>query len=479
MNLFKYYSKLSLPARAGIWFLVCSFLQKGISALTTPIFTRILSTSEYGRVSVYYSWQDIFFIFITFGLSSTVYSRGLIKYEEDKDSYTQSMVSLTMFISVIAFCLYMLFHTFINRITGLSLYSTTLIYVYSFFSSVIEFWSQKKRVDYVYRPFVIVTILLTLIKPAVAICCIYFLELDSVFIRITSDAVLMFLFGIPILLFLFKTTGSNISYEVWKESLLFVIPLIPHYLSQRILNQSDRIMISRMSGDSEAGIYSLAYSVGMLLMLINTAVDSTLSPWIFRKLKEKSYEAIRKMNNHFVLLFALCTICFTLITPELVKIFASEEYSEAINIVPIISISSYFIFLYVQFIYMEYFVGKTQYIAIVTVLSALINFGANLIFIQKYGYYAAAYTTLVCYILYAIGHYCIMKYICRSCLQIKAIYDGKKILLISGIVLLMVPIALFLYRRVILRIVILSVYIAILFLYVIYMFNAFGMEKNR
>ena len=34
----------------SFWFLICSFLQKGISSITTPIFTRLLTTEEYGAV---------------------------------------------------------------------------------------------------------------------------------------------------------------------------------------------------------------------------------------------------------------------------------------------------------------------------------------------------------------------------------------------------------------------------------------------
>ena len=49
----KIYKNMSLPAKASIWYMLCSVLQKGISVITTPIFTRILSTEQYGLVSIY------------------------------------------------------------------------------------------------------------------------------------------------------------------------------------------------------------------------------------------------------------------------------------------------------------------------------------------------------------------------------------------------------------------------------------------
>lgn len=40
-------------AKASIVFAMSSFIIKGISFVTTPIFTRILETSEYGIVTTY------------------------------------------------------------------------------------------------------------------------------------------------------------------------------------------------------------------------------------------------------------------------------------------------------------------------------------------------------------------------------------------------------------------------------------------
>ena len=47
------------PVKASIWFLICSFFQKGISTITTPIFTRIMTTAEYGHYNVFMSWMNI------------------------------------------------------------------------------------------------------------------------------------------------------------------------------------------------------------------------------------------------------------------------------------------------------------------------------------------------------------------------------------------------------------------------------------
>ena len=67
------YNSIPIQVKASIWFLICSFLQKGISMLTTPIFTRILSTSEYGQYNVFNSWLGIVTVFVSMSLSGGVF----------------------------------------------------------------------------------------------------------------------------------------------------------------------------------------------------------------------------------------------------------------------------------------------------------------------------------------------------------------------------------------------------------------------
>ena len=55
MNITSKYRSLSIQARAALWFTICSFLQNGISFITVPIFTRLMSTEEYGTYTVYLS----------------------------------------------------------------------------------------------------------------------------------------------------------------------------------------------------------------------------------------------------------------------------------------------------------------------------------------------------------------------------------------------------------------------------------------
>ena len=223
------------------------------------------------------------------------------------------------------------------------------------------------------------------------------------------------------------------SLELWKYALKLVIPLIPHYLSQMILNSSDRIMISRIVGDREAGIYSLAYSISLIMTMFNTSLLSTIEPWIYQRIREREVDKIKRVAYPSFVLIAMVNLLLIVFAPEIIGIFAPNEYYEAIWVIPPIAMSVFFMFAYSFFAMFEFYFEQTKYITIATFTGALVNIITNYIFIQKFGYIAAGYTTLMCYIIYAVLHFLFMKKICKEKLDGIKVYDLR---VISGITVL-------------------------------------------
>ena len=77
------YIGMSAPVKAAFWFTVCSFLQRGVSMITTPVFTRLLSTEEYGLYSTYLSWESVLLIVVTLCLYKAIMNL-YIKYEDQE-----------------------------------------------------------------------------------------------------------------------------------------------------------------------------------------------------------------------------------------------------------------------------------------------------------------------------------------------------------------------------------------------------------
>ena len=214
---------------------------------------------------------------------------------------------------------------------------------------------------------------------------------------------------------------------------MFNLPLVPHYLSMSVLSGADRIMIRNMVAAREAGIYNLAYNISLIMTMFNTALMQTIEPWLYIKIKQKRIEDLSKVAYTTFILIAGMNVMLMALAPEVVTIFAPSTYHEAIYVIPPVAMSVYFMYAYSFFAVFEFYYEKTNLVMIATTLSAALNILLNYIFIKLFGYIAAGYTTLVCYILYAAFHYIFMRRLCNECLDGKQPYDLRILLLISAL----------------------------------------------
>ncbi|WP_147566355.1 lipopolysaccharide biosynthesis protein [Clostridium tyrobutyricum] len=435
------YKNLPLQVKASLWFLICAFLQKGISFITTPIFTRLLSTTEYGQYNVFNSWMSILIVIVTLNLYCGVYTRGLVKFENDRKVFSSSLQGLTLTMAICWTAVYLIFHDFWNQIFSLTTVQMLLMLQTMWTTVVFCFWSVEQRVDYKYRKLVIVTLLVSIAEPVVGIFFVTHAN-DKVTARILGIA---FVDLIAYTGFFFGQMFRGkkfFSAKYWKHALKFNVPLIPHYLAASALNGADRIMIGQMVNASSAGIYSLAYSVSMIMVMFNTALLQTIEPWLYKKIKNKQIEDIAQVAYPAFILIAIANITLIAFAPEVVAIFAPTEYYDAIYVIPPVAMSVFFMFSYTFFAVFEFYFEKTKLIAVATSLGAMLNIILNYIFIKIFGYYAAGYTTLVCYMIYAAFHFIFMKIICRKKLDNAQPYDTKIyfyiviIFMISGFVFL-------------------------------------------
>ena len=234
-----------------------------------------------------------------------------------------------------------------------------------------------------------------------------------------------------------KSGKSWYNKKYWKYGITFVLPLIPHFLSQRILSSSDRIMIERMIGESETGIYGLANSIGAILQIVVTSCDGVLAPWVYSQIKQNksNNEEIQRISLYVVIMMAVLSLGVIIIAPELTQFFAPAEYYDALWTLPPLVLSVFFMMIYLFFIYYEYYFEETKMIMFATMGSAALNVGLNFIFIRLFGYIAAGYTTLFCYIAYTVFHYLVYRRTCKKQGITEMPYNARLFFLISVILL--------------------------------------------
>lgn len=444
-------NNLSEPIKASFWFMVCGVLQRGISVITTPIFTRLMSTSEYGVYSLFNSWQSILCVFVTLNLSAGVFTRGVVKNEDDIENFTSSFLGLSVLLTLVSTVVYVLFSPFFNRLFNMNTVLMLCMLITMFNNTLFGFWSTRQRVDYKYKALIAITLITSILQPLLGIVGMYLFPLAKVEARVISATFVGIVFYWGLALVQIKRSPKVYSSKYWKYALRFNIPLIPHYLSQSVLSSSDRIMIGKLCSESDAGIYSLAYSLAMLMTIVNTAITNTFSPWLYKSIQHKQYKNIGSASYFLLIMVAIVNLILIAFAPEIIAIFAPKEYADAVWAIPPVAMTVFFIFMYTMFANFSFYYEKTKTIALTSCLGAVLNVILNAICIPVFGYVAAAYTTLICYICYSIGHYRLMRKISKEYMDGAKIYDCKILIGLSVALILIGHSIMFIYSYPVIR----------------------------
>lgn len=402
-----------MTVKATFWFMICNIVQKGISVITTPIFTRLLTTKQYGEYTLFQSWLAIFTLICTFRLNYSVFTKGLSKYPKERNEFTLSIQSTMTIVTTVIFFIYLLFHSQINSLTDMTTFVTMAMFVEIYFQTSIQIWSLRERYEFNYKVIILPTLLLALMNPLVGIIAVYFSQ-EKGLARIISGVIVQVIFG---LIFYIINIRKG-KYKLFNKShakfaLLFNLPLIPHYFSTYVLEQADRIMIEKICGLSEAAIYGVAYNAGTLMKIITDAVNNSIVPWIYQKLELKEYKKIEKYIFSVLVIICCVSIVFISLAPEIISILAGKKYAQAVYIIPPVAASMFFTFFFSLVSNIEFYYDANKFTMYISMIGAGLNILLNYIFINMYGFIAAGYTTLACYAFFGISHYLYMTYIVR------------------------------------------------------------------
>ena len=431
-KLLEKYRSLPVQVRASLWALICGVLQRGVAVIVTPIFTRLMSTAEYGDFTTFQSWLDILGIFLTLRLYYGVFLQGLVRYGGNEDRYTSALIGLMTSLEIAGLALYLPLRNILNGFTHLTTAQTLSIFVISWASGLFEFWCARQRVEYRYRALAALTLAFAILQPTCGVLAILAFPQDKVNARVLSMALVQLCaFGWLFVLYL-KRGKTLFDAGHWRHALTFNLPLIPHYLSSSLLSTSDRIMIRSLVSASAAGIYGLSYSLSFLMTIVNQALLNTLNPWIYQQIKSKNYRQLAHVSYLALAGVAGANLFVVALAPEAISIFAPVEYHDGIWLVPPLAATVVVMFMYSLFADFEFYYERTDLVMWASVVGAVVNVGLNWLCIPVFGYQVAAWTTLVGYIFYIGMHYAFMRRVQRTEMDGVYVYDVKVLVLILG-----------------------------------------------
>lgn len=397
-------SSMPVQVKASFWFLIANICMKGISIITTPIFTRILTPTDYGITSLYNSWASIFSIFITLSMSQGVYSKGLLRYKGREEQLTSSLLTLSGLSTIMWLVLFGCFSDSIAKLLELPRFLVVYMIITTFLGEGLAFWLTRKRFFYEYKSVITITLLIGIGSPIVQYVAVCMTEDYKAYYKIIASLILPSVSGAIILIKTWVKGRQYYNKVYWKYALKFCLPLIPHYLSTTVLGASDKIMISKYVGDVATGLYSVSYTLSSFVNIVFNAINGSFLPWFLRQQDEKNYSSTKKVTNALVLGVGGSCLALICIAPEIMKILAPPEYYEGVYIIPPVVLGLFFTYLYSLFANVEFYHEKSTYIMVASIITAITNIILNAIFIPMFGYLAAGYTTLFSYIMQSLLH---------------------------------------------------------------------------
>jgi O-antigen/teichoic acid export membrane protein len=393
-------SVIKTVAKHSVIYGLGDLASKSIGFAMIPVYTHYLSTAQYGVLELVDLTSYVLGLLLAMGISQSVV-RFYYEYPDTERKHQVISIALITIwvVSAVALLPLYLFSKDVSVLVFNSpdysrLFNIVFISVMVNLSNDIPMTLlriQEKSVLYIVISISKLAICLTL-----NIIFVVHLELGVIGILL-SGVIGNVLAGLFLLVYTLRQIRLTYSFKIARAMLVFGLPMVGSMFGMYVLNFGDRFFLQRLTTMSDVGIYSLAYKFGMMSnALLLTPFQMIWAPKRFEIVSQpdaKQTFALVFTYYWFVQLFlflgvgALCR--------DIIAVVADKEYQGASQYVPVIMLAYVFFgaYLYVQFgILLK---KKTKYLAMNTMVAAVVNVIANFTLIPILGTWGAALATAI------------------------------------------------------------------------------------
>ena len=399
--------------KAGTWYTICTFVLKGLSFITMPIFARIMTKTDVGAYSNLISWIAILSPVLTLDL----YTAVNLAHFEFEDEIDQFMSTIVLAGTMITAALYGIASLFMDQITswmGISEYMFHVMFIYLLVHPALSTLHVKFRVYMQYKGTIITSLVPAIVSVLLSLLLVVLVpEDEQLSIRVISYHGVWIAVSLAIYVYIVMK-GRCFRLSFVKFALPIALPMVLHLMSNTLLTACDRVMITNFEGKEANAMYSTAYSCAMIVNLLWASVNQAWAPWVYEKLHREEDKDIGVVARPIILIFAGGVLLLTLLAPELLLVMGGRKYMDAVGVIPPVMLGYIAQMLYTMYVNIEFYYKRQKQIMMGTFAAALLNIVLNLIFVPIFGYVAAAYTTLAGYVALFFIHYLFVRKMGKS-----------------------------------------------------------------
>lgn len=387
------------------------------SFILVPLYTDLLPKAEYGKVSIIFAWMIFFNVILAYGFE-TAFFRFYNK-ETDKKSIVET-TSVSLFWTSISFLfIALLFRNKLAIWSGIDAqYITYTIWILVLDALVIVPFSKlrvnQQPIKYAIIKIgnVVINLVLNLFflsyLPAIAesnpdsFLSSFYLEdfqIGYIFVSNIVASLATFLILSPNYLLL----KWHFDYKLWKRMMEYGLPIMVAGIAFAINEQFDKILLGKLLpaniADSEVGVYSACYKLGLFMVLYRTAYTLGIEPFFFSHAdKEDAPQTYATITKYFVI-FGSFILLSVIVFADVLKyiMIQDESYWEAMKVVPLIILANFFLGIYTNLSVWYKLIDKTHIGAYISIIGAIITLSLNYLLIPTMSYYGSAIATIAAY----------------------------------------------------------------------------------
>ena len=392
-----FFNRVNSYIKATVFYIIGNGIGQGLLLLSTIVFTRIMSRTDYGLYSTYYSTVSLFTTLVGANLYHAV-NNAYIDYKNDIHEFRAS----NLFLSTLVFFSISMIFIVLNFFVGFPFFFVIAALLHSFSFFVITFYNNSANMENRFIAKSVLLILPNLFQIVLSIVFIMTLPISSLNARVIGSTLGVAVCSSFAYITMIKGHTKLINKEYWVYALKISVPSILTSISSMIMSQSDHIMITVFRNANETAVYSLVYYVGYIIFAIIQAVDGVVKMWIFNTLDRGNIKNVRLIQKWYLFSFSTIVVGILMVAPEIVKLLSPKSYWNFHYIGPFV-IGSFIMSMYNLYGNEGLYYKKTGQLAICISIAAVVNLILNFFMINLLGGIGAAISTAISYFIVFLG----------------------------------------------------------------------------
>lgn len=373
-----------------------NFGGKILTFLLIPLYTKYLTTSEYGIYDLYVTTVSLLVPILSVCVLDAVLRFSLDKNSNKSDIFTVGFRNMVK--SIVFFSILILINYVFNIFPQLNEYPIYLLLYfagerfYIYFSNIAKGLDKVK--EYAICGFIncIMTLLLNIL-----FLTVFHLGINGYFI---ANILAFFIAGLYLLfkVKIWKYLKLHLNNKNQKHIMInYSKHLVFNSISWWINNSLDRYIIIWLLGTSENGIYSVAYKIPTIINVVQAIFNQAWTLSAVKEFDDKKGDFYSNTYKAYNLVLAFACSILIIFDQLIAKLIYSNDFYIAWKYVPFLLISAMFAALnaFLDSIFAANMDSK--HVAKATITGAIINAVLNIVLIHFIGTVGAAVATMVSY----------------------------------------------------------------------------------